>query len=162
MTHAFDDRGRKFDSGANLRDWWSAADKTAFEERSSRAIAEYDKYVAVDTLHVNGRQTLSENLADIGGLKLAYAALERSLQGKPRAAINGYTPEQRFFIAYAQSRRALDGPDYLRDKVMMNVHSPEKWRVVGPIVNMPEFAAAFRCMAGEPMTLSDAERVRLW
>jgi putative endopeptidase len=162
MTHAFDDRGRKFDSGANLRDWWSAADKTAFEERSSRAIAEYDKYVAVDTLHVNGRQTLSENLADIGGLKLAYTALERALSGKQRVAINGYTPEQRFFIAYAQSRRALDGSDYLRDKVMMNVHSPEKWRVVGPIVNMPEFAAAFRCAAGEPMTLSDAERVRLW
>jgi putative endopeptidase len=98
----------------------------------------------------------------IGGLKLAYAALERSLAGKQRVALNGYTPEQRFFIAYAQSRRALDGSDYLRDKVMMNVHSPEKWRVVGPIVNMPEFAAAFRCAAGDPMTLSDAERVQLW
>lgn len=162
MTHAFDDRGRKFDSGANLRDWWTTPDKAAFDQRSSRAIAEYDKYVAVDTLHLNGRQTLSENLADIGGLKLAYAALQRSLEGKTRAAVNGYTPEQRFFIAYAQSRRALDGSDYLRDKVMMNVHSPEKWRVVGPIVNMPEFAAAFRCAAGDPMTLSDAERVRLW
>jgi putative endopeptidase len=162
MTHAFDDRGRKFDSGANLREWWSAADKAAFEERSSRAIAQYDQYIAIDTLHLNGRQTLSENLADIGGLKLAYAALERSLSGKPRVAANGYTPEQRFFIAYAQSRRALDGPDYLRDKVMMNVHSPEKWRVVGPIVNMPEFAAAFRCVAGDAMTLSDSTRVRLW
>jgi putative endopeptidase len=162
MTHAFDDRGRKFDSGANLREWWSAADKAAFEERSSRAIAQYDQYIAIDTLHLNGRQTLSENLADIGGLKLAYAALERSLSRKPRVAVNGYTPEQRFFIAYAQSRRALDGPDYLRDKVMMNVHSPERWRVVGPIVNMPEFAAAFRCVAGDAMTLRDAERVRLW
>jgi putative endopeptidase len=162
MTHAFDDRGRKFDSGANLRDWWSAADKAAFEQRSSRAIAQYDQYIAIDTLHLNGRQTLSENLADIGGLKLAYAALERSLAGKQRVALNGYTPEQRFFIAYAQSRRALDGSDYLRDKVMMNVHSPEKWRVVGAIVNMPEFAAAFRCAAGDPMTLSDADRVRLW
>jgi putative endopeptidase len=162
MTHAFDDRGRKFDSGANLRDWWSAADKKAFEERSSRAIAQYDQYVAIDTLHLNGRQTLSENLADIGGLKLAYAALERSLSGKERVAVNGYTPEQRFFIAYAQSRRALDGSDYLRDKVMMNVHSPEKWRVVGPIVNMPEFAAAFHCAAGDAMTLRDAERVQLW
>lgn len=162
MTHAFDDRGRKFDSGANLRDWWSAADKASFEQRSSRAIAQYDQYIAIDTLHLNGRQTLSENLADIGGLKLAYAALERSLSGKQRVAVNGYTPEQRFFIAYAQSRRALDGSDYLRDKAMMNVHSPEKWRVVGPIVNMPEFAAAFRCAPGDPMTLSDAERVRLW
>ena len=162
MTHAFDDRGRKFDSGANLREWWSAADKAAFEERSSRAITQYDQYIAIDTLHLNGRQTLSENLADIGGLKLAYAALERSLAGKQRGALNGYTPEQRFFIAYAQSRRALAGSDYLRDKVMMNVHSPEKWRVVGPIVNMPEFAKAFRCVAGDPMTLSDAERVQLW
>jgi len=162
MTHAFDDRGRKFDSGANLREWWSAADKAAFEERSSRAIAQYNQYIAIDTLHLNGRQTLSENLADIGGLKLAYAALERSLSGKPRVAVNAYTPEQRFFIAYAQSRRALDGPDYLRDKVMMNVHSPEKWRVIGPIVNMREFAAAFRCAAGDAMTLSDSARVRLW
>jgi predicted metalloendopeptidase len=162
MTHAFDDRGRKFDSGANLREWWSAADKAAFEERSSRAIAQYDRYIAIDSLHLNGRQTLSENLADIGGLKLAYAALERSLSGKPRVAINGYTPEQRFFIAYAQSRRALDGSDYLRDKVMMNVHSPEKWRVVGPIVNMPEFAAAFHCTVGDPMTLPGGERVTLW
>ena len=161
MTHAFDDRGRKFDSGANLRDWWTAADKAAFEQRSSRAVAQYDKYVAIDTLHLNGRQTLSENLADIGGLRLAYAALERSLEGKQRVAVN-YTPEQRFFIAYAQSRRALDGSDYLRDKVMMNVHSPEKWRVIGPIVNMPEFAKAFGCVAGNAMTLSDADRVRLW
>jgi putative endopeptidase len=162
MTHAFDDRGRKFDSGANLREWWTAADKASFEQRSSRAIAQYNQYVAIDTLHLNGRQTLSENLADIGGLKLAYAALERSLSGKQRAAVNGYTAEQRFFIAYAQSRRALDGSDYLRDKVMMNVHSPEKWRVVGPIVNMPEFAAAFRCAAGDAMTLPDSARVRLW
>jgi len=162
MTHAFDDRGRKFDSDANLRDWWTTADKTAFDQRSGRAIAQYNQYVAIDTVHLNGRQTLSENLADIGGLKLAYAALERSLSGRQRVAVNGYTPEQRFFIAYAQSRRALDGPDYLRDKVMMNVHSPERWRVIGPIVNMPEFAAAFRCAVGDPMTLSDADRVRLW
>jgi putative endopeptidase len=162
MTHAFDDRGRKFDSRANLRDWWTPADQTVFSERAGRAIAQYNRYTVVDTLHINGRQTLSENLADIGGLKLAYAALERSLKDKKRTIVNGFTPEQRFFIAYAQSRRGLFGPDYLRDKVLMNTHSPDKWRVIGPVVNMPEFAAAFSCKSGDPMTLTEAERVRLW
>lgn len=162
MTHAFDDRGRKFDSNANLRDWWTAADQAAFAERAGRAVVQYDHYLVVDTLHINGRQTLSENLADIGGLKLAYAALERSLKGKNPVIVNGLTARQRFFIAYAQSRRGLFGPDFLRDKVLMNVHSPEKWRVIGAIVNMPEFAAAFGCKAGDAMTLTEAERVRLW
>ena len=162
MTHAFDDRGRKFDSHANLRDWWTPGDKFAFEQRAGRAIAQYDRYVAVDTLHLNGRLTLSENLADIGGLKLAYIALERSLVGKERKAVGGYTPEQRFFIAYAQSRRALAGNDFVRDQVAMNNHSPDKWRVIGAIANMPEFAAAFSCSAGNAMTLPDSERVLIW
>jgi putative endopeptidase len=162
MTHAFDDRGRKFDSRANLRDWWTPADQAAFAERASRAVAQYDRYTVLDTLHINGRQTLSENLADIGGLKLAYAALERSLKGKEPVMVNGLTPRQRFFIAYAQSRRGLFGSDYLRDKVLMNTHSPEKWRVIGAIVNMPEFANAFGCKSGDAMTLSEAQRVRLW
>lgn len=162
MTHAFDDRGRKFDSNANLRDWWTSGDEAAFAQRASRAVAQYDRYIVVDTLHINGRQTLSENLADIGGLKLAYAALERSLTGEKRVTVDGLSPEQRFFIAYAQSRRGLFGPDYLRDKVLMNTHSPEKWRVIGAIANMPEFALAFGCKSGDAMTLNEADRVHLW
>lgn len=162
MTHAFDDRGRKFDAHANLRDWWTTSDKSAFDQRAARAVAQYDRYVAVDTLHLNGRFTLSENLADIGGLKLAYIALERSLAGKNRKAVNGYTPEQRFFIAYAQSRRSLAGKDFLRDQVAMNTHAPDKWRVIGAIANMPEFAAAFHCSTPGAIVLPDSEQVRLW
>jgi putative endopeptidase len=162
MTHGFDERGRKFDSKANLRDWWGHSDEVRFAERVRRVEAQYDSYVVVDTLHINGRQTLSENLADIGGVQLAYAAFERSMKGKPRSIVDGYTPEQRFFIAYAQSRRGVFGPDYLRDKVANNNHSPEKWRVIGPITNMPEFAQAFHCKAGEAMVAQDSALVRVW
>lgn len=162
MTHAFDERGRKFDASANLRDWWTQKDEVAFAARAKRAVVQYDSYLVIDTMHINGRQTLSENLADIGGLQLSFAALERSLAHGRRETVDGLTPEQRFFIAYAQSRRGLFNASYLRDKVLHDNHSPGKWRVIGPIVNMPEFARAFRCKSGDPMVAPDAARVRVW
>jgi putative endopeptidase len=162
MTHAFDQNGREYDSQGKRRDWWTPSDRRVYDSLASRVVTQYDRFTAVETLHVNGRQTLNENLADIGGLKLAYLALERELEGKPRELIGGLTPEQRFFIAYAQSRRGLFGSEYLRDKVRQNSHAPDRWRVLGPVMNMPEFARAFGCRAGDAMVLREEDRVRLW
>jgi putative endopeptidase len=162
MTHAFDDQGRQFDARGNLRDWWTASDQAAYARLTATAIEQFAGYVVVDSLHINGRQTLNENLADIGGLQLAYAAFERVLANSPRTARDGLTPEQRFFIAYAQSRRGVFGAGYLRDKVASNNHSPDKWRVIGAIANMPEFAAAFHCAPNDPLVRPESIRVRVW
>jgi putative endopeptidase len=162
MTHAFDDQGRKFDANGNLRDWWTAKDQAAYARLIAGAVEQFDGYVVVDSLHINGKQTLNENLADIGGLQLAYAAFERALGNTPRSARDGLTPEQRFFIAYAQSRRGVLGAAYLRDKVASNNHSPDEWRVIGAIANMPEFAAAFHCAKDDPLVRPESLRVRVW
>jgi putative endopeptidase len=162
LTHGFDDRGRQFDAAGNLRDWWTAGDNDEYSRRAQLVVKQYDDYVAIDSLHVNGKLTLSEDIADIVGLQMSYAALERALEGKPRALIQGMTPEQRFFLAWAQSRRGIFSPDYIRMKVEMNPHAPENWRVMGPIANMPEFARAFGCSAEDPMVRSDAVLVRFW
>jgi putative endopeptidase len=162
MTHAFDDQGRKFDAHGNLRDWWTANDQAAYARLTAGAVAQFDNYKVVDSLRINGRQTLNENLADIGGLQLAYAAFERARGNAPRSVRDGLTPEQRFFIAYAQSRRGVFGAAYLRDKVASNNHSPDKWRVIGAITNMPEFAAAFHCAKDDPLVRPESLRVRVW
>jgi len=162
LTHGFDDRGRQFDAAGNLRDWWTPGDNAEYDRRAQIVVKQYDDYVAIDSLHVNGKLTLSENIADIVGVQMSYAALERALEGKPRLLIQGMTPEQRFFVAWAQSRRGIFSPDYIRMKVQMNPHAPEKWRVMGPIANMPEFARAFACSAEDPMVRSDAVLVRFW
>ena len=161
MTHAFDDQGRKFDARGNLRDWWTPADEASYARLTASAVAQYDAYVVVDSLHINGRQTLNENLADIGGLQLAYAAFKRARPPSDTVR-DGLSPEQRFFIAYAQSRRGVFGAGYLREKVASNPHAPDKWRVLGAIANMPEFAAAFHCVAGDPLVQPASARVRVW
>lgn len=162
MTHAFDGNGREYDASGKLRNWWTASDRATYDSLASRVARQFDEFVVVDTVHVNGRQTLNEDLADIGGLKLAYLALERALAGRPRAVIGGLTPEQRFFLAYAQSRRGVYGNAYLRDVVRDNAHAPDKWRVLGPLMNMPEFASAFGCRLGDTLVRGAGERVTLW
>ena len=152
LTHGFDDEGRHYDATGNLRDWWLPADSVHFSEEAAMVVRQYDDYIQVDTFHVNGRLTLGENIADYGGLLTGYDALQRALDrnGRP-AKIEGFTPEQRFFIAYAQSYRQHNRPAYLRTRVTVDPHSPEQWRVNGPLSNMPEFATAFGCKAGDPM-----------
>jgi putative endopeptidase len=125
-------------------------------------VDQYDRYGVLDDLHIDGKQTLSENIADIGGVKLAYAALERALRGKPRAIVDGMTPEQRFFLAYARSWRTVHRPEFLRTYLQTNTHAPDAWRVLGPISNMPEFAQAFECHATDPMVRPDAARAQIW
>jgi putative endopeptidase len=163
LTHGFDDEGRHYDAAGNLRDWWLPVDSVHFSEQAALVVRQYDGYVQVDTFHVNGHLTLGENIADYGGALTAYDALERALQrnGRP-GKIEGFTPEQRYFIAYAQSFRQHNRPAYLRTRVTVDPHSPEQWRVNGPLSNMAEFAAAFGCTPGDPMVRAGELVPRIW
>ena len=143
MTHGFDDQGRKYDSRGNLRDWWTATDTTNFKARAEGIVAQYGGYDPLPGLHINGSLTQGENIADIGGLKVAYLALEKDLAGKPRPLIDGFTPEQRFFIAFAQICRSKERPQSLRVSVNSDPHSPMQYRVIGALADTPEFRQAF-------------------
>jgi putative endopeptidase len=164
MTHGFDDQGRQFDAQGNLRDWWTPADASAYKTRAQLVSDQFDAYTVVDSAtHVNGKLTLGENIADLGGLTIAYAAFQKSLAGKPRPAnIDGFTPEQRFFLSWAQVWREAMRPEQQRVLVNTNPHAPAQWRVNGPLSNMPEFAKAFGCKAGDPMVRADAIRAQIW
>ncbi|HEX8244634.1 MAG TPA: M13 family metallopeptidase [Longimicrobium sp.] len=162
ISHGLDDEGRKYDASGNLRDWWTADDAARFQARADRMVAQYNAYLAVDTVHVNGRLTLGENLADLGGVTLSYYALQRALQGKPRTLIDGLTPEQRFFISWAQNWRDNTRDQYRRTAARTDPHAPPRWRVIGPLSNLPEFARAFGCRPGDPMVRPDDVRVEIW
>jgi putative endopeptidase len=162
MTHGFDDEGRQYDAQGNLRDWWTANDARLYEAQAERIRAQFSGYTAVDTLHLNGKLTSGENIADLGGLTIAYAALQKASEGQPDTAINGYTRDQRFFLSWAHIWRELSRPEYARYLVTVDPHSPGRWRVNGPLSNMPEFARAFRCQVGDPMVRPEAERVQIW
>ena len=163
MTHGFDDRGRQFDTQGNLRDWWTAADAERYKRRADLVAAQFDHYTVLDTLHLNGRLTLGENIADLGGVAVAFAALERELAGKPRPkSIDGFTAEQRFFLSWAQVWRNLDRDEALRTQVQTDPHSPAAWRVNGPLSNLLEFARAFGCRPGDAMVRPDSVRARIW
>jgi putative endopeptidase len=163
MTHGFDDQGRQFDPKGNLRDWWAAEDATQYKSRADKVAEQFDGYTVLDSVHVNGRLTLGENIADLGGLALAYAALQKELAGKPAPPkIEGFTPEQRFFLAYAQIWRRLQRPEQLRTQVNTDPHSPGHWRVDGPLSNLDEFAKAFGCKEGDPMVRKQEQRARIW
>ncbi|HVX41802.1 MAG TPA: M13 family metallopeptidase [Gemmatimonadaceae bacterium] len=163
LTHGFDDEGRHYDAAGNLRDWWVASDSAHFSKEAQKVVDQFDGYVQVDTFHVNGKLTLGENIADYGGLLTAYDALQRALQrnGRP-GLIDGFTPEQRFFIAYAQSWRMNTRPEALRNRVTVDPHAPEHWRVDGPLSNIPAFARAFGCKPGDPMVRPAALVPRIW
>lgn len=163
LTHGFDDEGRHYDAAGNLRDWWSASDSAHFSEQATLVVQQYNGYIQVDTFHVNGRLTLGENIADYGGALTGFDALQRALQrnGRP-GPIDGYTPEQRFFLAYAQSFRQHNRPAYLRTRVTVDPHSPEQWRVNAPLSNMAEFAAAFGCKPGDPMVRAPELVPHIW
>jgi putative endopeptidase len=163
MTHGFDDQGSQFDAQGNLRNWWSASDLEKFKRGTGLVSAQFDSYTVLDSVHVNGKLTLGENLADLGGLSISYAALEKALAEKGRPAlIDGFTPEQRFFLAWAQIWRQNITPEAQRVRINTDPHSPGRWRVNGPISNMPQFAAAFGCKPGDPMVRPDAVRPVIW
>jgi endothelin-converting enzyme/putative endopeptidase len=158
MTHGFDDSGRKFDGAGNLRDWWTAADGAEFEKRAACVANEYSSFTAVEDLKLNGRLTLGENTADNGGIRVAYMAMENALNGK-KQKIDGFTPEQRFFLGYAQIWCENATPQAERQQAITNPHSPGRYRVQGVLQNMPEFQQAFSCKPGQPMVSANACRV---
>ena len=162
MSHGFDDRGRQYDHEGNLRDWWKPEDAAAYKTQAQRVVEQFDAYTVNDTLHVNGKLTLGENIADLGGLAIAYAAMQKALAGKPRETIGGFTPEQRFFLAYARVWRSMDRPEALRTLVLTNPHSPARWRVNGPLSNLEEFHQAWGCREGDGMVRPAAQRARIW
>ncbi len=162
LSHGFDDEGRQYDAKGNLTDWWTAADGTNYTARAKVVEDQYNAYTVLDSLHVNGKLTLGENLADIVGVSVAYDALQKALAGKPRTTIDGFTPEQRFFLAYAQARRANLTPQAARLQIQTDPHSPGIYRVNGPLSNMPEFAKAFDCKPGDPMVRPDNMRAHIW
>lgn len=163
MTHGFDDQGAQFDAQGNLRNWWSASDLEKFKRGTGLVASQFDSYTVLDSVHVNGRLTLGENLADLGGLSVSYAALEKALAQKGRPPlIDGFTPEQRFFLAWAQIWRQNITPEAARVRINTDPHAPGMWRVNGPLSNMPQFAAAFGCKPGDPMVRPDSVRPEIW
>jgi putative endopeptidase len=163
MTHGFDDQGRKFDAVGNLTDWWTSDDGKNFSDRAALVEKQFSGYAALDTLHVNGKLTLGENIADLGGLKIAYEAFEKTIQGKPRPPlVDGFTPEQRFFLSWAVVWRVNIRPEALRVRLNTDPHSPGRFRCNGPLSNMKEFFEAFHVDDGSPMARPVQDRARIW
>jgi putative endopeptidase len=160
LTHGFDDQGRKFDPHGNLHDWWTEQDGKEFEQRVSCVANEYSNFVAVDDLKLNGRLTLGENTADNGGARIALMALEQMIAddktGKEAQTIDGYTPQQRFFLGFGRVWCEKRRPEIARARVLTDPHSPGKYRVNGVVQNMPEFQKAWGCKAGQPMVAENA------
>jgi endothelin-converting enzyme/putative endopeptidase len=159
LTHGFDDQGRQFDAEGNMKDWWLPADAKEFEQRARCIEEQYGGYTAVADVKLNGKLTLGENVADNGGLRIAYMALMELLEGRTRPKIDGYTPEQRFFLGWAQVWCTADRDETARLRAITDPHSPARYRVNGTLSNMPVFHRAFGCRAGQPLVSDTACRV---
>ncbi|MBV9888630.1 MAG: M13 family metallopeptidase [Acidobacteria bacterium] len=162
LTHAFDDEGSQFDANGNLKNWWTKSDRDKFDERTKCVSDQYSSYVVVDDVHINGKLTMGEDVADLGGEILAYIAWKAATADKDLKPIDGLTPEQRFFIGYAQWDCANERPEDLRLRAAVDPHSPAQYRINGVVVNMPEFAEAFHCKAGQPMVKLSEKVCRVW
>jgi putative endopeptidase len=149
ITHGFDDQGRQFDEVGNLHDWWTDQDSKNYNSRAEAVQKQFDAYVPIDDVHINGKLTLGENIADLGGMRISFMAMKKALAAHPQAdRIGGFTPEQRFFIAHGQVWKINYRPEALRLQLATNPHSPGRFRVMGPTSNVPEFSQAFGCPAG--------------
>jgi predicted metalloendopeptidase len=163
MSHGFDDAGSRYDADGNLKEWWTKDDRAAYESRTDLIVKQYEAYEPLPGQKINGRLTLGENIGDIGGIKIAWAALQRMLdrRGRPEK-IDGYSAEQRFFLGLAQSWRNKIRDEALRVRLNIDPHSPAVYRVLGPLSNMPEFHAAFGCGDGSPMIRPAEARPTIW
>ena len=162
MLHGFDDQGSRFDAQGNLRDWWTGQDRKLFDARTAKLVEQFNAYVPIDDLHINGKLTLGENIADLGGLQVAWDAFQIAARDHPAQKRDGFTPEQRFFLSFAQSWRTQQRPEALRLQVQSNEHAPARYRVDGPVSNLPEFASAFGCAPAQPMARTPDRRVVIW
>jgi predicted metalloendopeptidase len=162
MTHGFDDQGRQFDAQGNLRDWWTPEDAANFQQRADCIEKQFNAFVVQGDLHENGKLVLGESIADLGGLVIAHAAFEKAHLGKPNTLIDGFTPEQRFFISYARDWGQNVRPELEKLLTTTDPHPLPRFRAVAPLENLPEFASAFDCKAGDPMTRPEDQRCRIW
>ena len=162
MTHGFDDQGSKYDAEGNLKNWWQDSDRAAYKARTDLVVKQFDGYQALPDQAVNGKLTLGENIADLGGLKIAFAAWQKALAGRVPPALDGFTGEQRFFLTLATVWRNNIRPEALRMRLNTDPHSPGKFRVIGPLSNLPEFFEAFGCPEGSAMVRPVAERPTIW
>lgn len=162
ITHGFDDQGSKYDEMGNLNNWWTPEDSAQFVARTRQIVAQFDAFVAVDSLHVNGSLTQGENIADLGGIIMGYEAFKKSPQYKNKVIIGGLNPDQRFFLGYALAWMINDRPEGIANQVRSNEHAPAKFRVIGPLVNMPEFYATFGIKKGDPLWRDEDKRIKIW
>ncbi|HXJ38180.1 MAG TPA: M13-type metalloendopeptidase, partial [Bryobacteraceae bacterium] len=149
--HGFDDEGRQFDARGNLKEWWTKADATEFQKRADCVSDQYSQYTIVDDIKINGKLTMGEDVADLGGQLLAYIAWKAANKGKELKPADGLNPDQRFFIGMAQWACGSERPENLRVSALTNPHSPNEYRINGVVSNMPQFQEAFSCRIGQPM-----------
>ena len=162
MTHGFDDLGGQFDKEGNLKNWWRHDDSVKFVSKTKLVKAQYDGFIAIDTIHVNGTLTLSENIADLGGLNIAYDAFKLTKQGQDTIRIDGLTPDERFFLSYATYRRSKFKRCFVRARIILDQHSPDEFRVIGPLQNFTPFYITFNIKEGDKMYKPEAERIKIW
>jgi putative endopeptidase len=162
ITHGFDDQGCKYDENGNLNNWWATEDSVKFFTKTKMIVKQYNNYIAVDSLHINGELTQGENIADLGGIIMGYEAFKKTAQYKNNEIIAGYNPVQRFFLGYALGWMVNERPESIANQVKSNEHSPAKFRVLGPLSDLPEFYNAFNIKQGDAMWLPDSLRVRIW
>jgi len=162
MTHLFDDQGRQYDAEGNLRDWWKKEDAQQFTNKTDKVVNQYGGYTVLNNLNLNGRLTLGENLADLGGLAIAYDAFKLTDQGKSADKVDGFTPDQRFFLGFAQVWRVKIRDETQRMYVQVDPHSPAKFRVNGPLTNFGPFYKAFNVKAGERLYKPEVDQARVW
>jgi len=162
ISHGFDDKGSKFDGNGNLRNWWTENDRAEFEKRASGLIDQYAIYEPIEGMKINGELTLGENIGDLGGLSVAYAAYRLSLGGKAAPVIDGLTGDQRFFLGWGQIWRRLYRDAELQKRLLTDPHSPSRFRVNGIVRNMDAFYDAFDIAPGDKLYLAPGDRVQIW
>jgi len=162
MTHGFDDQGRQYDSDGSLHDWWTKDDADKFKGRADKVVEQFNGYTVNDTLHLNGRLTLGENLADLGGVNIAYEAFKKTKQGKSNVKIDGFTPDQRFFLSFAQVWRGLVRPEYAAQAVLVDPHSPGRYRSFAAMTNIDAWYKAFNVQPGDKLYKKPEDRIRVW
>ncbi|HXC06297.1 MAG TPA: M13 family metallopeptidase, partial [Bacteroidia bacterium] len=162
LTHGFDDQGCQYDEKGNLHNWWTSQDSIQFNERANRLADQFSNYVVLDSLHVRGHACLGENIADLGGVIMGYEAFKKTEQWKQHKMINGQTPDQRYFLAYAYSWMAAKRNEAMARQIMTDVHAPPQWRVNGPLSDIDAFYKAFDIKPGDKMYRAEKDRVKIW
>ena len=162
MTHGFDDEGRQYDADGTLRDWWTKEDADKFKTRADMVVNQYNAFTVLDTVHVNGRLTLGENLADLGGINIAYAAFKKTKEGQSAQNIDGFTPDQRFFLSWAQVWRGSQRPEAAAQRIRTDPHSPEQYRTNAPLQNIDAWYTAFDVHPGDKMYKKPEDRIKVW